>query len=63
MIEGPLPVDGHLRFEPDGRGTRVAFTVRGRPTGAMRLAQPLLRLAMKRQFEQHCAALKRALES
>jgi len=62
MIEGPLPVDGHLRFEPDGEGTRVSFTVQARPTGAMRVAQPLLRLALKRQFKQHCADLKRALE-
>jgi uncharacterized protein YndB with AHSA1/START domain len=63
MIEGPLPVDGRLRFEPKGAGTRIAFTVQARPSGAMRLAQPLLRLALKRQFKQHCAELKRALES
>jgi uncharacterized protein YndB with AHSA1/START domain len=62
MIEGPLPVDGHLRFEPDGKGTRVAFTVQARLSGAMRLAQPLLRVGLKRQFKQHCAELKRALE-
>jgi hypothetical protein len=63
MIEGPLPVDGHLRFEPDGAGTLFAFTVQARPTGLARLAQPLLRLALKRQFEKHCAELKRVLES
>lgn len=62
MVEGPLPVDGDLRFEPNENGTDVAFTVLARPTGAMRLAQPLLRLALKRQFKQHCADLKRALE-
>lgn len=62
MIEGPLPVDGQLRFQPSAAGTRFAFTVEARPTGAMRLAQPLLRLALKRQFAQHCAELKRALE-
>ncbi len=62
MIEGPLPVDGLLHFQPDGEGTRVGFTVTARPTGAARLAQPLLRLALKRQFRQHCADLKRVLE-
>ena len=62
MIEGPLPVDGQLRFEPDGAGTRFAFTVQARPTGAARVAQPLLRLALKRQFAKHCAELKRVLE-
>jgi uncharacterized protein YndB with AHSA1/START domain len=63
MIEGPLPVDGDLRFAPSGGGTQVAFTVQARPTGVMRLAQPLLRLGLKRQFAQHCADLKRALEA
>jgi uncharacterized protein YndB with AHSA1/START domain len=62
MIDGPLPVDGHLRFEPSGEGTKAAFTVVARPSGAMWFAQPLLRLALKRQFKQHCANLKRALE-
>jgi uncharacterized protein YndB with AHSA1/START domain len=62
MVEGPLPVDGLLSFEPTGAGTRVAFTVLARPAGPMRLAQPLLRLALKRQFKRHCAELKRALE-
>lgn len=62
MLEGPLPVDADLRFEPAGAGTRLRFRVHGQPGGAMRLLQPLLRFALKRQFRQHCQELKRVLE-
>lgn len=63
MIEGPLPVHARITFEPVGAGTLMRFRVHGQPAGAMRLAQPLLRLALKRQFAQHCARLKRILEA
>ncbi len=62
MLEGPLPVDADLHFEPAGAGTRLRFRVHGQPGGAKRLLQPLLRLALKRQFRQHCEDLKRVLE-
>jgi hypothetical protein len=41
----------------------MSFTVHGQPTGAMRLAQPLLKRALRRQFAAHCATLKRVLET
>jgi uncharacterized protein YndB with AHSA1/START domain len=63
MIEGPLLVHAHITFEPTGAGTLMRFRVHGQPEGAMRLAQPLLRLALKRQFAQHCATLKSVLEA
>lgn len=63
MIEGPLPIDGRITFEPAGDGTRMTFSGSGQPSGAMRLASPLLKRSIKRQFAQHCANLKRALES
>jgi len=62
MLGGPLPVDADLRFEPAGERTRVRFRVHGQPGGAMRLLQPLLRPALKRQFRQHCEELKHVLE-
>ncbi|HEX5713502.1 MAG TPA: SRPBCC family protein [Solirubrobacterales bacterium] len=62
MIEGPLPVHALLGFEHLDGGTRLFFTVHGQPTGAMRFAQPLLRIALRRQFREHCANLKRVLE-
>jgi uncharacterized protein YndB with AHSA1/START domain len=63
MIEGALPIDARIVFEPTERGTRMSFTAHGQPSGGMRMAQPLLRLALKRQFKEHCATLKRVLES
>ena len=63
MVEGSLPLDAHIRLEPSGDGTRMAFRVHGQPTGAMRVMQPLLRLTVKRQFASYCATLKRILEA
>lgn len=62
MIEGPLPVDARIAFEPSGQGTRMSFTVHGAPAGPLRFLQPLMRAALKRQFREHCATLKRVLE-
>lgn len=62
MLEGALPIDARITFEPTEQGTRVRFTARGQPSGAMRFAQPLLRLSLKRQFAGYCATLKQVLE-
>lgn len=62
MVEGPLPIDGRISLDASAGKTRMAFRVHGRPSGAMRLAQPVLRVALKRQFKDHCATLKRVLE-
>lgn len=62
MVEGALPLDARLTFESVGSGTRLRFRVHGQPTGAARLAQPLLRPALRRQFRRNCAELKRQLE-
>jgi uncharacterized protein YndB with AHSA1/START domain len=62
MIEGALPIDARLTFEPTERGTRLRFAANGQPTGSMRLAQPLLRLTLKRQLTGYCATLQRVLE-
>jgi len=63
MVEGALPLDARLTFESVGTGTRLHFRVHGQPTGVARLAQPLLRPALRRQFRQNCAELKRQLEA
>ena len=62
MIEGDLPIHARIGFEHIDAGTRMFFTVHGQPSGGTRLAQPLLRRALKRQFRQHCATLKQVLE-
>lgn len=61
-LEGPLPIHARISFEPTQHGTRMRFAVHGQPSGAMRFAQPLLRLTLERQFTAHCATLKRILE-
>ena len=40
----------------------MCFAAHGQPTGALRLAEPLLRRTLKRQFAGHCAKLKQVLE-
>jgi uncharacterized protein YndB with AHSA1/START domain len=62
IIEG-LPVDGRITLEPVDTGTRFRFRVYSQPTGIMRIAQPITRAMLKRQFEQHCTNLKRMLEA
>lgn len=62
MVEGSPAIHGRLAFEPTGKGTRMHFTVHGQPGGALRVAQPLLSLALKRQFSEHCSNLKEVLE-
>jgi len=62
MIEGPLPVDARISVEPSESGTRLRFNVRGEPTGPLRFLQPVMRIALKRQFREYCATLKRLME-
>jgi uncharacterized membrane protein len=63
IVEGPLPVDGLFVFAPvdDGK-TRLELFGTGRPAGAMRLAQPLLKHLVRRQFSGNLHTLKRVME-
>lgn len=63
MLEGALPIHVRITFEPTGLGTRVQLDAHGPASGPMRLAQPLLRLTLKRQFAGYCATLKQVLEN
>jgi uncharacterized protein YndB with AHSA1/START domain len=63
VVEGALPLDARLAFEPAGDGTLLRFTVHGQPTGPLRFLQPLMRRALRRQFAAHCATLKQLLET
>ena len=63
VIEGALPIDARIALEPIEHGTRMRFAAQGQPAGALRLAQPLLRLTLKRQFAGYCATLRRILEN
>jgi hypothetical protein len=63
MLEGALPLDPRIIFDPTAEGRQIRFRVHGQPNGAMRLAQPLLRRSLKRQFARDCTTLKQVLES
>jgi uncharacterized protein YndB with AHSA1/START domain len=63
MLEGALPIHARMTFEPTEVGTRVQFDAYGRASGPMRLAEPFLRLTLKRQFAGYCATLKQVLET
>jgi uncharacterized protein YndB with AHSA1/START domain len=62
-LEGPLPIHARITFESTKLGTRVQIDAHGQPSGAMRLAQSLIRLTLKRQFAGYGAELKRVLEN
>jgi uncharacterized membrane protein len=62
VLEGPLPVDGRFTFASTERGTRVELLGQGRPSGVLRLGQPLLGRILRRQFVRDLNALKSALE-
>jgi uncharacterized membrane protein len=64
VLEGALPVDGELTFEPvDGGGTHLHVHASGRPTGPFRFLAPLLRTFLRRQFQGQYDELKRVLEN
>jgi uncharacterized protein YndB with AHSA1/START domain len=63
IVEGPLPIDGDHTLSATATGTRIDFVAHGEPTGAMRLAQPLLRRLLDRQFRASYRTLKERLES
>jgi uncharacterized protein YndB with AHSA1/START domain len=63
IVEGPLPVDGTWTFEPDGEGTRVRFVAEGPLPGPMRLAAPVLRRLLGREFAGYHENLRRNLEA
>lgn len=64
IVEGPLAVDGLFVFAPTSAGTtRLELFGTGRPAGAMRLASPLLKLAVRRQFAGNLRTLKNVMEN
>ena len=63
MLEGALPIHARIMFDQTEVGTRLQLDAHGQPTGLLRLAQPVLRLTLKRQFADYCTTLKRVLEN
>jgi uncharacterized protein YndB with AHSA1/START domain len=63
VVEGPLPVDGRWSLEAEGDGTRVHFVAEGPLTGPMRLAEPLVKRMLGRQFAKYHENLRRNVEA
>lgn len=61
VIEG-TPVHLRATFESEGQGTLMHFRVHGQLSGIARVAEPLLHVALKRQFKTQCSKLKQLLE-
>jgi uncharacterized protein YndB with AHSA1/START domain len=63
IVEGPFPIDGSWVFSPQGGGTRVEFVAEGPVPGLMRLAAPIVKRLMGREFAEYHANLRRNIES
>ena len=61
-VTGPLPTTLDFVVTGDELATSVRFTVTGRPTGAMRLLQPLLARSTQRNLYRNFDRLRQLLE-
>ena len=59
---GPFSTTLVYELAGEGDGTSVHFSVTGRPTGLLRLMQPLIARTNQRDLDQAFARLKRVLE-
>ncbi|MCY7289093.1 MAG: SRPBCC family protein [Cryobacterium sp.] len=62
-VSGPLPTTLQFTLTGDVAQTRVEFTVTGRPTGFMRLLQPMMARSTKHNLDRNCERLGRLLET
>jgi carbon monoxide dehydrogenase subunit G len=60
---GPMSTTLAYRLDARNGGTSVQFSVTGRPTGALRLLQPLIARNTQRNLDRGFARLKELLES
>lgn len=61
-VSGPIPLEGEMKFEPEGNGTKVTQTGRVEAGGFFKLAEGLLKKQLERQFDTNLEALKLLLE-
>jgi carbon monoxide dehydrogenase subunit G len=60
---GPFASTLTYRLTPHGQGTLVEFSITGRPTGMLRLLQPLIARNTQRNLDRAFPRLKRLLET
>jgi uncharacterized protein YndB with AHSA1/START domain len=63
VVEGPQPIDGSWALSATDDGTRVVFVSEGALRGLMRLAEPIVRRMVDRQFSKYHEILRRNVES
>src|SRR6185312_11421714 len=63
IVDGPYPVDGTWTFAADGTGTSVTFVAEGELRGVMRVAEPLLKRGMAREFRGYHRNVQRNVAS
>ena len=60
---GPFPTTLEYRLSPQDGGTLVQFSLTGRPTGLLRLLQPLIARNTEKNLDRGFPRLKRLLET
>jgi uncharacterized membrane protein len=60
---GPFPTTLSFRFGPLDDGTEVEASVTGRPTGLLRVLQPMIARTTQQNLDRGYARLKRLLET
>jgi uncharacterized membrane protein len=60
---GPFPTTLVFRFADEDGGTRLNASVTGRPTGLMRLLQPMIARTTQKNLDRGYARLKHLLET
>jgi uncharacterized protein YndB with AHSA1/START domain len=63
IVEGPQPIDGTWVFSDAGDGTRVDFVAEGPLRGPMRIAEPIIKRMIDRQFRGYHENLRRNIEA
>lgn len=62
-LSGPVPVEGEMKIEPEGNGTKVTLTGQVEAGGFFKLAEGLVKKQLENQFAANLEALKLLLEA
>lgn len=62
-LSGPVACEGHREFVGTATGTRFTYSLVLRPTGVLRLLEPLLRWMLARQIQADVRRLGERLEA
>jgi uncharacterized membrane protein len=62
VVDGPLKLEGGMKFEPQGHSTKVTMEGQMDANGFFKLAERLLKKQIERQFATNLEALKLLLE-